>query len=167
MKTQVLNFFRNNSIFVRTYIVIILFFLYCGFCNAQDNGITLTYSKTNDSIFLKENTRIKVKTFKDKSFVGKFTIQDNCTIIIDSTAISLDSIIKIKKRTIFSSVVRPIVISTSVMLLSAAVAGALAGGYGLILTVAALPPGLPMLIVPLSTNDHNRKKWIYNISYSK
>ena len=41
---------------------------------AQNKGINLIKNTSNDTAFLKENRRIKVKTLEGKSIAGKFTI---------------------------------------------------------------------------------------------
>ena len=130
---------------------------------AQNKGINLIKNTSNDTTFLKENRRIKVKTLEGKSIAGKFTIVNDSDINIKGRIISMDSIVSIRKASTFSAIASPISIVVGSALLVGAMGGLAAGGYGLFMTVAFLPPGLPLFIVPFTANKHPVKKWKYEI----
>lgn len=130
---------------------------------AQNKGINLMKNTSNDTTFLKENRRIKVKTLEGKSIAGKFTIVNDSEINIKGRIISMDSIVSIRKASTFSAIASPISIVVGGALLVGGMAGLAAGGYGVLLTAAFLPPGLPLFIVPFTANKHPIKKWKYEI----
>ena len=130
---------------------------------AQNKGINLIKNTSNDTTFLKENRRIKVKTLEGKSIAGKFTIVNDSEINIKGRIISMDSIVSIRKASTFSAIASPISIVVGSALLVGAMGGLAAGGYGLFMTVAFLPPGLPLFIVPFTAMKHPVKKWKYEI----
>ncbi len=70
---------------------------------AQNKGINLINNKSNDTTFLKENRRIKVKTTAGKAIAGQFTVINDSEISIKNRAISMDSIVTIRKASGFSS----------------------------------------------------------------
>jgi adenosine/AMP kinase len=130
---------------------------------AQNKGINLIKNTSNHTTFIKENRRIKVKTLDGKSVAGKFTIVNDAEINIKGRIISMDSIVSIRKASTFSAIASPISIVVGGALLVGGMAGLAAGGYGLLLTAAFLPPGLPLFIVPFTANKHPLKKWTYEI----
>ena len=130
---------------------------------AQNKGINLIKNTSNDTTFLKENRRIKVKTLEGKSIAGKFTITNDSEINIKGRIISMDSIVSIRKASTFSAIASPISIVVGGALLVGGMAGLAAGGYGVLLTAAFLPPGLPLFIVPFTANKHPVTKWKYEI----
>ena len=145
-------------------IILILLFNLNGF--AQTKGISLIHKNSQYKIFLKEGRRIKIKTLDGEKVTGKFTITDNQTIMIKNNNIKLDSIIKIKKASRFSTVVIPI----SIVVGSALVAAGIVGAVALIGTgYSTLPigffglPGMIAILVPISVNIYNVEKWEYKI----
>ena len=131
---------------------------------SQGKGITLENKETKKTILILENERVKVKTIDGETLVGHFQIIDSETISIDGTPILLSSIVKIKQRTLLAGILRTICIVTGTILIIGGLAGAVAGGYGLFITIIALPPGLPLFIAPLSSNRHSYKNWNYKIT---
>ena len=164
MKKLIMNYHNVHTKVACKILLIISLLFFCYESNAQNNGIKLICKSTNDSIFYKENTRIKIKTTDGTSYTGKYSIVDDKTILIKDLKVPLDSIVKLKKRTVFSSIVRPISLTLGAALATAAYAGIAAGGYGFLITAVALPPSLPLVIVPLTTNNHKQEKWNYTIS---
>lgn len=130
---------------------------------AQNKGINLIKNTSIDTTFLKENRRIKVKTLEGKSIAGKFTITNDSAINIKGRIISMDSIVSIRKASTFSAIASPISIVIGGALIVGGMAGLAAGGYGVLLTAAFLPPGLPLFIVPFTANKHPVTKWKYEI----
>ena len=144
--------------------ILLTFFLFFSLLSiqAQEKGVVLKDKKSNHLEFLKENKRIKLKIKDGKVYVGKFSIVDDKSILIDGTTITLDSVVKIKRRSLVSAIVSPIIITLGVTFVFVGVAGALSGGYGIFL-VAFIPPGIPMILVPLISNNHQSEKWEYSI----
>lgn len=130
---------------------------------AQNKGINLIKKTSNDTTFLKENRRIKVKTTDGKSIAGKFSIVNSSEIQIKGQVIAIDSIVSIKKASTFSAIARPISITFGAVFILAAVGGVASGGYAVLLGVFILP-GLPLFIVPFTTNKHPVEKWTYEIT---
>lgn len=130
---------------------------------AQKKGINLIKNTSNKTTFLKENRRIKVKTTDGKSIAGKFTIVSDSDITIKGRLIAMDSIVSIRKASTFSAIASPISIVVGGTLLVGAMVGLAAGGYGILLTAAFLPPGLPLFIIPFTAKKHPVKQWTYEI----
>ena len=150
MKTTILNF-----------LAIISF----GSINAQQRGLLLTNLRTNTTLLISENKRVKIKTIDNQIFIGNFSIFNDSIISIKNDVIQLKSITKIVQRSKFSSIIRPFVIGLGTVLLSAAV-GDVAfgkGPYQGIVAIVATPPGLPLFILPLTTIKHSNIKWKYEI----
>ncbi len=130
---------------------------------SQTNVITLEKIKSQRQIHIQENKRIKIVTTDGTKYVGKFSIVDEKTIKIDGTLIDLDSIATIQKKSIFYTIIRPILIIEGSSSVFVGVAGAFAGGYGLMLTAAFLPIGIPMVLLPMLESKHKNKEWSYKI----
>ena len=145
---------------MKTYITFFLFFALT-IAHCQDKGIVL--KKTNDhTVFLPEQNRIKLKTKDGKYITGTFTILDENTISINETPILIDSIVKIKNKSIFSSVRNTFLITGGSFLVLLGTVGAISGGFGVVLVVL-VPPGIQMMLLPLITNNHIVEKWHYSI----
>ena len=85
MKTQTIITRKNKLQAISKKLMLILFLIFSIAGNAQTKGIKLINKISNDSIFLPENSRIKIETIKGKEIVGKYTIIN-------------DSVINIKKK---------------------------------------------------------------------
>lgn len=146
---------------MKSYLLLVLLFCF-SMVFSQERGIVLK-SKTSDrTAYLPEHKRIKLKTKDGTVLVGKFTIVDDHTIMIKDTPVVLGSIVKIKRRSLVSSIGSPIVFVTGVLMVTAGVAGVAAGGYGVFLVVF-IPPGVPMVLLPVISNNHDPEKWEYSI----
>lgn len=130
---------------------------------AQNREINLIKNTTNDTTFLNENRRIKVKTLDGKSVAGKFSVINDSVIKIKETVIAVDSIISIKKAFTFTAIARPISVFVGGIFLLVGVAALALGGIGAVVAVVLIPVGLPLFIVPFTTNTHPIKKWKYEI----
>ena len=142
-----------------TFIFYVVFTIAFG----QNKGINLIKNTSSDTTFLKENRRIKVKTLDGKSVAGKFSVINDREIKIKETVIAVDSIISIKKASTFTAIARPISIFVGGTFLLGGVAALAAGGIGAVVAVVLIPVGLPLFIVPFTTNTHPVKKWKYEI----
>ena len=153
------------------YLTIMMFFLAVTTIFAQNKGINLINKKSNDTTFIKENKRIKIITIDRKCFAGKFTVLNDSTICIKDRNFSIETITKIKKASTFSGILRTISISVGTIFVAGGVGLATsnsssAGNYGglaQVLGVALFITGLPLVIVPLTENKHQVKKWKYEI----
>ena len=130
---------------------------------AQEKGIHLVNKKNNDSIFLKENKRIKIVTLDEKAYRGKFTINDSISIVIKGETIQLDSIVKIRRASKFHAIADPVCITIGSLFIIGGFAGLYSGGIAVIFALTMLPPGLIMTLVPAITNNHEATKWEYFI----
>ncbi len=131
---------------------------------AQESGISLINTKTDNVDFIKENRRVVIKTADGKKYRGKFKIINTESIRIRKDTIAINSVEKIRIRPIIVNVLSKtlLIIGTT-----AIVAGAAAGGYGvLVIPVGVLIDGVG-LILPLLPYDHLNKNWDYKIVMSK
>ena len=130
------------------------------FC--QEKGILVT--KKNDSsgaVFLKENKRIKVKLANNKTFFGRFKIESDSTFSIRGNSISLDSIVKIKRKSLALTIATPVIVYAgfNVTVVGVVVALFLSPPLGALTTVV----GTSMIVVPLVSNKHPSNSWAYSI----
>ena len=130
---------------------------------SQTNVITLEKIKSQRQVHIKENKRIKVVTKDGTKYVGKFSVVDERTIKIRETLIDLDSIATIQKKSIFYTIIRPLLITEGSALVFIGVVGAAAGGYGFGIALAFLPIGTPMVLLPLLESKHKYNEWSYKI----
>lgn len=130
---------------------------------SQTNVITLEKIKSQRQVHIKENKRIKIVTTDGTKYVGKFSVIDERTIKIRETLIDLDSIATIQKKSIFYSIIRPILIIEGSSIVVMGVVGAAAGGYGFVFALAFIPVGTPMALLPLLESKHKNNEWIYKI----
>ncbi len=130
---------------------------------AQEKGIYLVNKKNNDSIFLKENKRIKIVTLEGKTLRGKFTISDSTSITIKGDTIALDAVIKIRRASMFHAIADPVSIFLGSVLLIGGFAGLYSDGLAGLFALTMLPSGFIMTLVPTITNNHIPSKWEYYI----
>lgn len=105
-----------------TLLLLSLFFLNC--IVAQEKSIMIFNEKTGKEIIIKENKRIKIKTFYGVKISGRFKIFDNETIILNNETIKLSQIEKIKRNPLIISILTNVIlyysgtalISTSILL---------------------------------------------------
>lgn len=129
----------------------------------QNKGINLIKNTSNDTTFLKENCRIKVRILEGKSIAGKFTIVNDSEINIKGTIIPMDSIVSIRNASTFSVIVSPISTVIGSILIAGSIVLIAEGGLAVIGAALALPVALPLFIVPFTANKHPVKKWKYEI----
>ena len=143
--------------------IVIIFLIISQTIFSQQKGLHLIHNKKNDTVFLVENRRIKIREANGDYTAGKFTIVNDSTISIKNKIIPLDSIVKVRKASRFSAIASPVAITIGSIFLTGGIAGAVAGGYGLLATVILVPPGLPLFIVPFTANRHKKEKYRYEI----
>ncbi len=128
---------------------------------AQENGITLVNKKTNKTVFFKENKRILVKTTEGKFFKGRFKTIDDKLIKIGKDTIAIDSVVKLKRRSVGLAIVSAVVvggIGTPIIIGTAATGG---------VTLLILPLGVAIdgvgFGIPAIPNGHKKANWDYAI----
>ena len=70
---------------------------------AQNQAIKITNTTTNKVKVIKENKRIKLKTFDGETIKGRFTITDNNTITINGLQFNLADIEALKRNPLFTT----------------------------------------------------------------
>jgi small nuclear ribonucleoprotein (snRNP)-like protein len=87
---------------------LILLFLILFFLNgliAQEKALEIFDEITAKEIIIRENKRIRIKTFEGEKISGRFKIFDNETIILKNETIKLSQIEKIKKNPLVVSII--------------------------------------------------------------
>lgn len=97
-------YFKKTSIMNKLFLLIFssLFF---NVAIAQTNAIKITNINTNKVKIIKENKRIKLKTFDGRKIIGRFGIENNNTIIIDNARIDLSDIESLKRNPLLTSII--------------------------------------------------------------
>lgn len=146
-------------------IIIYFFFLFFPIVAifSQDQGILLEKKNSETTDFLKEHKRIKVITSNGNHFYGRFLIVDDHTIRIDNSIIPLDSIVKIKRKSLTSSILSPIVPVIGVIFILGGTAVAATEGSGAIAGTGLVFSGFTMTLASLISNKHKKEKWDYKI----
>lgn len=105
MKKLSLNLRFNRSIYCqglnnnfRLIIILLINFLLASVSFSQEMAIKISNQNSQKEIVIKENIRIRVKTFDGKKLSGKFQIIDKNTILIKDKIINLSDIEKIKRN---------------------------------------------------------------------
>lgn len=146
-------------------IFVLLFFVFFSTTSifSQEHGILLQKKNSERIDFLKEHKRIKVVTATSETFYGRFTIVNDSTITINNATIPLNLIVKIKRKSMTSLIVSPIVPVIGVICILGGTAVAATGGYGAIAGVGLLSSGFTMTLASLISNKHERERWEYKI----
>lgn len=97
------NYMKNSTI-----LLICLIFINLSF--SQERVIKISNPNSNKEITIKENKRIKIKTFNGEKISGRFKILDAKNILIKNRQIELITIQKIKRNPLLLSVVLDAVI---------------------------------------------------------
>lgn len=146
-----------------TKLILIAFTLFAIGTFAQEKGVYLINKKHKDSIFLTENHRIKIKTSDGERIVGGFKIVDEKSISINDVIVPIDSIIKIRRASVFHAIADPVSVVFGSILLFGGVSILLEGGWLSGIGTIFIIPGIPTFIIPFSKNNHNSKDWNYQI----
>ena len=169
MKTQTIISRKNKLQSISKMLILILLMIFGFASNAQTKGIKLINKISNDSIFLKENQRIKIQTIDGKIIAGKFTLINDSIISVKNKIIQLDKIVTIRKASTFSGIIRTVSITFGSIFIAGGLGFASgpksSSGYvdvnGIGAIIATI--GTPFAIVPLTVNKHQNKKWKYVI----
>lgn len=130
---------------------------------SQDQGILLENKNSDRTDFLKEHKRIKVITSDGNHFYGRFTIVNDNTIMIDNSNIPLDQIVRIKRKSLTSSILSPIIPVIGVVFILGGTGVAATEGSGAIVGVGLISSGFTMTLASLISNKHKKEKWVYKI----
>ena len=150
---------------MRKSILICMFFIaFVVKSNAQEKYLELTKNNTSRILKIEEDKRVVVKTKDNKRFVGKLKFIDSLHVGIDSNTIHLDSISFIKKRSIGGVVLRSVSFYVGANLFIIGLVS-IPTGIGAIVSVATLPPSVPLLIYAVSSNKRRSEKWKYKILF--
>ncbi|MCR8669210.1 hypothetical protein NO995_16100 [Aestuariibaculum sp. M13] len=110
---------------------------------AQENGLNIYNEQISKSILIKENKRIRIKTFDGEKLTGRFKIIDDETIYIKNREIKLSQIERIKKHPLVMSVL----INGSLYYLGA---GFLIGGIELAILAFSGGDASALLLIPVA-----------------
>lgn len=132
---------------------------------SQEKSIVVHKKNSEKTKEIAENKRIKVVTVDGKKYYGRFTIIDSASILIEGNAVALDSITRIRRRSLFGTIVNPIVVVFGTVLIIAAAAFG-PGPYGGFYVVAFLPPGITMVSIAAISSSYKSKNWEYSIKYN-
>jgi len=156
---------KVNTFYLKTNTLVLYFVLlfFSSIVFSQEKGIVLKDKKTDETEFLKENKRIKVFTIDGTNYTGRFKIIDDATIEIDGTNIPLDSIMKIKRRSLTSAIVETTFYVYGGIIVTACLIATAINPIALI----AIPVSFPFfgvgLLIPGLENGHKLKRWSYSI----
>lgn len=148
----------KNSIYV-FYLFALLFATTNSFC--QEKGILVTKKDSSATVFLKENKRIKVKLADNKTFFGRLRIENDSTFSINGNSISIDSIVKIKRKSLALTILNPLIIYYGAGFIGV---GLLLATYGYTeIGILFFGGGTAMVLTPLISNKHPSNNWAYKI----
>ena len=142
----------------------LLFLVFTFISFAQNNVLIIQKIDSERFIEIKENKRIKVQTKDGQKMFGRFTVIDSASIMIREKIILLDDIVKLKRKSLTSTIVNPILIvygSTFII-----VGATIIGGTGLLDAFfggTLIVMGTPLILVPLISNRHSSKTWKYSV----
>ena len=150
---------------MRKIILICMFFIaFVVKSNAQEKYLELTKNNTSRILKIEEDKRVVVKTKDNKRFVGKLKFIHSLHVGIDSNTMHLDAISFIKKRSIGGVVLRSVSFYVGANLFIIGLVS-IPTGIGAIVSVATLPPSVPLLIYAVSSNKRRSEKWKYKILF--
>ena len=121
---------------MKNLVLLIIATFFINITLAQTNAIKITNLNTNKEKIIKENRRIKLKTFDGRKIKGRFKIE-NDMIVIDEVQINLTDISELKRNPLLTSIL------TSGFLIYA---GAITGGLGILIGVLADSAGFWLTI---------------------
>ena len=120
-------------------LILLLSFLFLSQVSvSQISSLKITNLTTNKEKVIKENRRIKLKTFDGRKIKGRFKIENNSTIFIDNVRIDLMDIQELKRNPILLSI-----LGSGFLIYG----GAITAGLGVIIGVTGNPAGF-WLVIP-------------------
>ena len=119
-------YLTKKHLIMKKLFLLIFSSLFFNVAIAQTNAIKITNINTNKEKIIKENKRIKLKTFDGRKIKGRFKIENNSTIIIDNVRINLSDIDALKRNPLLTSIL------TSGFLIYG---GAITAGFGVLIGV--------------------------------
>lgn len=148
---------------------ITLFFLFFTILTfAQNNVLVIQKIDSERSIEIKEHKRIKLETKDGQKMFGRFTVVDSSSIMIQEKIILLEDIVKLKRKSLASTIVNPVlIVYGSVFIITGA---SIIGGTGIFDTFfggSLIVVGTPLVLIPLLSNKHPSNAWKYSIKINK
>lgn len=151
--------FTKNGIYL-FYFFAFLLVSTSSFC--QEKGILLTKKDSSATVFLKENKRVKVVLSNNKSLFGRLKIENDSTISIKGTPVSLDSIVKIKRKSLAITILTPFIVYAGITVFTVGLYVIVLNSYPIGALVSGT--GISMILIPLISDKHPPNKWNYSIS---
>ncbi len=142
---------------------VLFFFLVSISLLAQGKVLVIQKNNTEFSKEIKENKRIKIETKDGQKLYGRFTVVDSTSIMIGENVIMLDDIVKMKKKSLFGTIVNPIFIVYGSFMIIAGVATVGTGGWGAVIGGSFIIGGMPLVLIPSISNNHPIEDWKYSI----
>ncbi|MBC7408869.1 MAG: hypothetical protein H7339_10810 [Arcicella sp.] len=160
---------KANTYYLNACTIIFYFILllYSSVVFSQAKGIILKDKKTEEIEFLKENKRIKVFTIDGTNYTGRFKIIDDNTIMIDGINIPLDSIMKIKRRSVTSAIIETTFYVYGGIIVVACIVAVAIDPLFLIVIPVSFPFIGAAILVPGLENGHKLKRWTYSIGINE
>ncbi len=137
--------------------------LFITLVSAQERAIKITNQTNNKEIVIKENKRVKIETKAGEKISGRFTIQDNETILIKNQSIALTDIETIKRNPFLVSLLTSgfLVYAGALTIGIGAIIGLLNNSAAFLLAI----PGAAMVYAGIkSPNFHKKYKPGTNVS---
>jgi hypothetical protein len=162
----------KNNINISFFRINILFFLLLFSSNlfsqedqkVEKKGILLERKESSRKEFLPENKRIKLETIDGNILVGKFTIVNDSTISIRGNEVNLNSIERIKRRSVVSAIGSPIITAYGFGGIGLGVYAIAQGGIiSVIDGTFLIPAGVGMVLLSTISQNHKPSKWNYSI----
>jgi len=157
---------------MKTYLVLLIAF-FSIVSHSQEKSIIIHKTDTDRSKEIMENKRIKVVTADGTKHWGRFTVVDASHIMINEKVIPLDSIVKIRRKSLGGTIILPVLIVYGSVYVAAGAAVYVALVGSSTATVAAIAggavaaPGVALIVIPSTPNNHPKDRtWEYTIKYN-
>jgi hypothetical protein len=131
---------------------------------SQEKSIIIHKKNSEKTIEVVEHKRIKVVTTGGERYWGHFTVVDNASIMMKGKVIPLNSIARIKKKSLFAGIAKPVIVTSSIIVvpLASISIGWAANSVGAAVGTLLVSSGL-MIALPLISNNHPKEGWEYSI----
>jgi small nuclear ribonucleoprotein (snRNP)-like protein len=155
-------FLRKNS-----WLFLLFFMLFQSLLFSQEKGIILKNKKTGEIEFINANKRVKVYTTDGMKYTGRITIIDDNTIQIKNDTISLESIMKLKRRSVTSVIIEKAFYFIGGCVVASAILVATVFPDALVFIPLSFPIYGAGILVSGLENSHKKEKWEYSIGVNE
>jgi hypothetical protein len=152
---------------MKIYLILLMVFL--SIVSYSQKSSIVVHKKNSEKIKeIAENKRIKIITLEGKKYYGRFTIVDSASIKIEGNVVALDSITRIRRKSLFGAIVNPMVVGFGLanifggFVALAAPGSNMEGALGSFL----LTTGVVLVAVSAISSSYKSKKWDYSIKYN-